>query len=160
MSDSISQAVLACLPRSPEQLEADLDALNPAGDPSLIKHDVDGDGKNETFCNILVQRFCARRGLVIFKARANDMIKWLDSGLGREQGWLECSEDFAKRAAGRGENVIIAWFNPAGHPGHMSVMRDKDGNHAQAGGTNTNKAPWRTGYILSTHKDVRFFHQK
>lgn len=157
MSDSISAAVLACLPRSPEALQKVIDDINPAGAPEYQRRDITGDGVPETFCNKFVQAVCKAMGIVILEAKANATIRWLDSAMGREQGWLECTFDFAKRAASRGELVVVCWENPAGDPGHVSVVRDAEGNHAQAGKTNTNKGSIESGF---GNHPRRYFHHK
>ncbi len=144
----------ACLPRSAAQLEEWIDELNPAGNPDFQRRDITGDNIPETFCNKFVQAFCRKADVALPELLANDTIDWLDSGPGRAAGWLECTFDFAKRAAGRGEIVLPTYFNKSG-PGHISVLRDAKGNHAQAGRTNTNKGSILSGFG-SVH--VRYFH--
>lgn len=157
MTGSIAAAVLACLPRSPEALQKTIDDIDPAGAPEYQRRDVTGDGIPETFCNKFVQEVCRRMGVVILESKANATIQWLDGAIGREQGWLECTFDFAKRAAARGELVIVAWENPKGDPGHVSVLRDVEGNHAQAGRTNTNKGSIESGFGTLPR---RYFHHR
>ena len=129
--------------------------VNPL-DPKYLKHDVTGDGKPETFCNIYLRALLAALGLDIPAVLANELAVWFEGPEARDRGWLECTLDFAKRAAGRGEIAVGALVEP-GH-GHVLMLVDGDGNATQAGGRNYVRAPLTVCFTPEQLKRVHWFH--
>jgi hypothetical protein len=119
---------------------------DPENNPFYHRRDLNGDGIPETMCNFFVRDTCNDMSAPIPNMRANDMICWLQSTLGHLEGWRQGSLQTAKVAAGRGEVVIVAWFNEKGHPGHVALMCDGEGNIAQAGRINFNKGSISKGF--------------
>jgi len=146
---------LACMPHTPAGLmEAVLD-VNPMK-PEYLRHDADGNGTMETFCNIYLRALLARLGLAIPAMLANALFHWFDSYAARDLGWLNCSLEKGMEYAGRGEIVVGALFEE-GH-GHVVMMVDGQGNITQAGRTNHVKAPLSRCFTPEQLKRVRWFH--
>lgn len=146
MTDYQSLPRAQSLPRSSELLIRAIMARDPEHNPFYFRRDLNGDGIPETMCNFLVRDLCGDLGAAIPNARANDMLAWIDSPLGRLEGWKRASFESAKLAAGRGEVVIVGWVNPKGHPGHVAIMRDEKGHIAQAGRQNFNSDTITKGF--------------
>lgn len=136
----------ASLPRSEEATLIAIMRRDPEHAPIYHRRDINGDGIPETMCNWFARDFAADMSAPIPNARANDQIEWLRSTLGLLEGWKETNITGAKLAAGEGKVVLVGWFNPKGHPGHIAVMRNGLGEIAQAGRINFNKGTIEQGF--------------
>lgn len=88
------------------------------------KRDLDGKPGDETLCNLHTVDYCEAMGVVLPRGkRANDLVLWLCS-LGLDFGWEKTTSAHVARAAvDEGLVVLVAWFNPHGHPGHIAPLQ-------------------------------------
>lgn len=147
--------------RSPERLMAIVAEHLCRGRYRYEPRDVTGDGRPETFCNVLVQDVTEAMGCPVPRhTRANELLEWLSSS-GRSLGWTEVSESVARIQADRGSVALAAWRNPDG-PGHLAIVVPSLGERgdtfiAQAGATNFTRRPLAAGF--GRHQPRFFAHQ-
>lgn len=144
-------AFLRCLPhqRSPARLTAIIGEHFFRGYLRYSRRDVDGDGYDETFCNVVTQDVAeAMHATLPRHMRANDIAKWLRE-LGPAHGWSVVSERVAQMAADRGSFCLASTVNPKG-PGHLAMLVPSLGEPgtwvAQAGRTNFTRGPLRAAF--------------
>lgn len=158
----------SCQPRSPEATARAVEAIDPERNVELLRHDADGDGTMETFCNFFAHMVTALLSCTIPRLKANAQVRWLRDE-GPRNGWRKVLPTQAVEAANRGLPVVVCWFNPhvvigkdgkpladaEGHPvlghGHIALVRatPKDGTGvwiAQAGRRNFNHARLVDGF--------------
>lgn len=98
------------------------------GHARYAPHDVTGDGKPETFCNVFAQDMAEAMGVLLPRnMRANELRAWL-LGAGVKNSWAlgtlwERSDAHAGMAmAEQGCFAVASWANPTGGPGHIAVL--------------------------------------
>jgi hypothetical protein len=115
---------LACMPRSPEQLQAMVARLDP--EHNYLPVDLDNaDGDNnpatgqETRCNHFAADACLEMGVELpgqdkkKRVLARDQVLWLrDQRASKVAGWRPATEAEAIAAANKGQPVVIGWLNP------------------------------------------------
>jgi hypothetical protein len=151
------KVTLTCRPRSPEAVADAVALVDPERNPDLQRRDVTGDGVPETFCNIMIHDVTALLECPVPRVRANDQLKWLRAGNG---GWEKVTPAEALNRATKGLPVVVGWFNPKGHPGHIALVRATPaGQHglwiAQAGRTNFSLGTLYEGF--GSHAPLDFF---
>jgi hypothetical protein len=108
--------------RSPELLMAVLAEHQFRGFGRYARRDVDGDGHDDTFCNLHTADVAEAMGVVLPRGkRANELALWLASG-GAAHGWEKVTEHVARAMADEGQLVVASWFNPHGNPGHICPL--------------------------------------
>lgn len=151
------KVTLTCRPRSPEAVADAVALVDPERNPHLQRRDITGDQVPETFCNWFVADVTALLECPVPRVRANDQILWLNAGNG---GWETVSPADAMERAGKGLPVLVGWFNPKGHPGHIALVRaTPTGQHglwiAQAGRSNFSLGTLFEGF--GKHAPLSFF---
>jgi hypothetical protein len=140
---------------------AELSALVAHVDPMSAKYlrrDVNGDGREDTFCNVFAADVCSMAGVALPMTLADKQIAWLDSEDARSRGWMRVDAVDAKRASTAGALTLATWANMKGH-GHIGVLVPSDSDEiwmAQAGGRNFLRGPLAAGF---GSLPVRFFTQ-
>ena len=168
----------ASFPRSPEAIANAVLVVDPEHNAELLHHDVDGDGKDETFCNYFVHQVTTLLACQVPKIRANDQIDWLKGEGSAVHGWRQVFPQGAMEAAGRGEPVLVGWKNPEPRrdstgkqlldehgkplyrPGHIALVRATPAGErgvwiTQAGATNFNLDRLIRGF--GNHAPLLFF---
>lgn len=109
--------VLACMPRSPEQLIATINRLDP--ERNYLPADLDGNPETiETRCNWFAADACLELGAELpgqnknKRVLARHQILWLRGLEGRKSGWRAATEAEAVVAANKGQPVLTCWLNP------------------------------------------------
>lgn len=136
--------------RSADQTLALVQLIDPEHNVSLQPHDVTGDGKPETFCNVFVRTLFSLMEAEIPPMLANQLYDWFRSDEGYQAGFRPISMSAAAPLAEAGLPVVGVWRNTAGH-GHVVAVvpaRDENGkpipgalHSAQAGASNWNNRP-------------------
>ncbi len=86
------------------------------------KRDLDGDGTQETFCNVHSADVAEAMGVLLPRGlRANQLVLWLAS-MGIREGWEQVTEHAARAMADEGQLVFPTWFNRNGGPGHIAPL--------------------------------------
>lgn len=138
--------------------------LQVSTNPRYTPRDLNKDGKQDTFCNILTWDFCRAMGLEtpphwvspeggvapVGKGRelsANGQVEWLHDH-GYDWGWTPCAEVEARAKATYEEQPVLAVWNHHGGIGHVAVVvPGVDYTHiAQAGARNFVDEPLSHGF--------------
>lgn len=140
-----------CKPRSVEAIAEAVALIDPEKNVELLAHDVTGDGLDETFCNFFLHQVTVLLGCPVPQMRANDQLDWLKGEGSATHGWRQVFPVGAAVAAANGCPVVVGWKNPAGHPGHVALLRAPPSGEAglwisQSGRTNFNHAPLVKGF--------------
>jgi hypothetical protein len=134
-----------------------IDQFAVGNNPRYVPRDSNGDGWDDTFCNIFVSdvtlamgtpvphRVDANGAPVLSGGReldANATNDWLHES-GGQYGWRKVSAEEAQRLANEGYPAVVSWKNPGGI-GHIGMVRPGDATNgpalAQAGAWNVNHA--------------------
>ncbi len=130
--------------------------LNPMS-AKYLPHDVTGDGKPETFCNLFISDVADECGAKLPEGMVNEVVgTFLLTQDGRDEGWAQVDAVEARFAANREHLVLVAWVNELGH-GHIALVIPSVGEElriAQAGRTNSANMPIAQGF---GSYPVRFF---
>jgi hypothetical protein len=137
--------------RSPARLMAVIAEHHHRGSARYAPHDVTGDGKAETFCNLFAQDVAEALGATLPRhTRANELARWL-AELGPANHWVHVSESVAQMHADAGGLAVAVWANPQpAKPGHIAVLVPSLGEEgtwlAQAGATNFTRGTVSAGF--------------
>lgn len=145
--------------RHPLTYAAVLNQFAVGNNPRYTPRDPDGDGRENTFCNIFVWDATRAMGAEVphwvdasgnpcgvgkgRELNANGVCEWLRTH-GPRFGWREVKPLEAQAMANLGHPVVAAWSNPKPKsPGHVAMVRPAAPNPAgptiaQAGGRNFN----------------------
>ena len=120
--------------------------------------DVDGDGINDTWCNLFAQDVCEAMSVMLPRhQRANDLVRWLIHE-SNQFDWEGVTPHIAQRMADEGQLALAAWANTSGGPGHIAVLVPSLGEPgtwiAQAGGSRFTRGTVESGF---GSKPVLFF---
>mgnify|MGYP001322700553 CR=1 FL=1 len=128
-----------------------------ANNPRYVPRDSDGDGWQDTFCNIFVSDVTRAMGTPIphrIDANGNPSLtspdeldanrtNWWLHAHGARHGWRQVSAEEAQALANQGFPAVASWRNPNGI-GHIGMVRPGELENgpalAQAGAWNTNSA--------------------
>lgn len=114
------------------------------------RRDLNGDDKDETFCNFFVVDVARAMGCPLPQVLANDLFAWLNELSARSGPWRLVEADEAQRRADEGQFVVAGWFNRNGGSGHVAVLVPSLGEDgvwvAQAGLTNFLRGPVASGF--------------
>lgn len=116
-----------------------------------MPRDVDGDGKDDTWCNLFVQDVAEALGVLVPRhSRANELILWWATD-GLRHGWEQATAHVAQRMADEGQLAVATWFSRNGGPGHVAVVVPSLGEEgavfvAQAGRVRFTRAPLASGF--------------
>ncbi len=99
-----------CLPRSGETTLALVEKLDP--ETKYLPEDLDGDGDEETKCNLFVFAFCFYMGVEMPRKLARLQIAWLRGPEGKRAGWRRCTAEVGIVRARLGHPVLATWLNP------------------------------------------------
>lgn len=127
--------------------------------PAFVRHDIDGDGKNETFCNAFAARIAVKMGVPLPLLLANAQHQWLveqaaksaPRASGLPVGWEKVDAHTAQAMADQGCFAVASWANPieGGH-GHIAPLMPSLGEPgvwaAQAGRLNFTRELLQRGF--------------
>jgi peptidoglycan hydrolase-like protein with peptidoglycan-binding domain len=142
-----------------------------------VVRDFNGDGHEDTFCNIYVWDVTRAMGAEVphwvapdgtplapghgNELNANGVVNWLaDHGPGH--GWHEVPAADAQAWANQGKPAVAAWENPAG-PGHVAMVRPGEYSAAtgpgiaQAGAKNSGDLTVSAGFGETRMAQVRYY---
>lgn len=155
--------------RSASEYNNVIDQFAVEKNPRYAIRDSNGDGRDDTFCNIFVWDVTKAMGAEVphwvyadgspaeagakgaHELNANGVYQWLENH-GSDRGWRVVNAEEAQAYANNGKPVVATWENPTGGAGHVAMVRpgsysETDGpTIAQAGGKNLGEATLKQGF--------------
>ncbi|MFZ5826289.1 MAG: hypothetical protein ACOY94_18505 [Bacillota bacterium] len=146
-----------------------IDQFAVENNPRYAIRDSNGDGYDDTFCNIFVWDVTKAMGAEVphwvypdgtvaeagakgaYELNANGVFDWMKNH-GSENGWRVVTAEEAQAFANDGKPVVATWHNPTGGAGHVAMVRPgsysaTDGpSIAQAGSQNVGDASLKQGF--------------